>query len=81
MLKCLTPVLSCFLLFIYGPSLLAQNGENVFWKPVMDQPYLQESSELIPTGFPVTQVAVLNGMAYVVAEGSLNKLDNYDLIA
>lgn len=48
------------------------------WKPVTDEPYLQEIGEKIVTDKPVTSVAVYQDLAYVVVGGTLKILREGD---
>lgn len=44
------------------------------WKPVADEPYLQEIGERYVTSDPVTAVAVVGGVPYAVVSGKLHEL-------
>jgi hypothetical protein len=44
------------------------------WKPAADKVYLQEVGEKIPTGSPITEVALLDGTLYGVIEGEAHRL-------
>lgn len=50
---------------VFAPS------TNHLWKPVADEPYLQEFGEQIPTSQPVTSLAVLDQTPYAVVGGVL----------
>lgn len=56
---------------INGNYLLGQGNTEQYWKPVADNPYLQERREVIPTDKPIDQVAILDEVVYTVKEGKL----------
>ncbi len=59
-------------------SVLADPGDHAahLWKPVPDDPYLQEVGEKVPTDKPVTTVAVYHKAVYAVMGESLSVLKN-----
>lgn len=63
-----------------GNFLLGQGNTEQFWKPVEDDPYLQERREVIPTDKPVDQVAIWNEAVYTVKEGQLLLLKGQQLV-
>lgn len=72
--------LSILVLLLNFNILFAQKGNNQLWKPVSDDPYLQERREVIPTTDPVDQVAILNESIFAVKNGSLATLNGNQLI-
>lgn len=46
------------------------------WKPVTDEVYLQESSEIILSELPVQQISVIDGRCFVVRERQMHELQN-----
>ncbi|MCL4692277.1 MAG: hypothetical protein KJ060_07180 [Candidatus Hydrogenedentes bacterium] len=53
---------ACFLFTAYAEFPIP---ENPLWQPIVDEVYLQEVSNHITTGTPLTAVAVFEGTAYV----------------
>ncbi|MEX2512961.1 MAG: hypothetical protein WD398_08650 [Cyclobacteriaceae bacterium] len=51
-------------------------AQQTLWKPVADEAFLQEKSEIIATASPVTQVAILSGTFHAVMNGKLHELKN-----
>lgn len=60
--------------------LLGQENTEQFWKPIEDNPYLQERREVIPTDKPLKQVAILNEAVYTVKDGRLLILQGQQLV-
>lgn len=56
------------------PGAETNTASRRFWKPVADDPYLQEIGEKIVTDKPATAVAVYKDAVYVVAGGTLKVL-------
>ncbi|MBI0397405.1 hypothetical protein [Cyclobacterium marinum] len=65
---------------INGNYLLGQGNTEQYWKPVADNPYLQERREVIPTDKPIDQVAILDEVVYTVKEGKLFFLQGQGLV-
>ncbi|WP_339900999.1 hypothetical protein [uncultured Cyclobacterium sp.] len=63
-----------------GNFLLGQGNTEQFWKPVEDNPYLQERREIIPTDKPIDQVAILDEAVFTVKEGQLLLLQGQQLV-
>jgi hypothetical protein len=57
------------------PGLSTNTISHHLWKPVADDPYWQEIGQQIPTGKPVTAVAVYQESLYAVLGGGLKKLN------
>ncbi|NOS71873.1 MAG: hypothetical protein HOP33_18325 [Verrucomicrobia bacterium] len=56
------------------PGVATNAEQRRLWKPVADEPYLQEIGEKIVTDKPVTSVAVHKDTVYAVVGGSLKEL-------
>src|SRR5207249_1835942 len=68
--RCVSLATSTLLVIASRPALAAGDTNALhLWKPVADEPYLQEVGEQIATTKPVTSVAVYNHEAYLVAGG------------
>ena len=65
---------------INGNYLLGQGNTEQYWKPVADNPYLQERREVIPTDKPIDQVAILDEVVYAVKEGKLFFLQGQGIV-
>lgn len=52
------------------------NGAEHLWKPIPDEPYLQEIGEQIPRAKPVTSLAVCGDKLYAVVGGVLQVFEN-----
>lgn len=59
-----------------GMAASAQEPQARFWKPVPDEPFLQEINGKIPTDTAITQLALLGDTLYAVLGGSLHRLDD-----
>ena len=56
------------------PGVATNAEQRRLWKPVADEPYLQEIGEKIVTDKPVTSVAVYKDSVYAVVGGTLKEL-------
>jgi hypothetical protein len=61
-------------------KLLGQGNTEQFWKPIADDPYLQERREVIPTNKPIDHIAILDEVVYTVKDGFLSFLQGHQLV-
>jgi hypothetical protein len=56
-----------------------QESQDRLWKPVADEVYLQERSEVIFTKQPVQQISYFNGSFYAIMDGELHIVQGQEL--
>ena len=56
-----------------------QSPEKRIWKPVKDEPFLQEIGQKIPTKSPVTDIAAAAGRVFAINDGEVCELVGSDL--
>jgi len=75
---CIVFLFLSFNFFLFGQKLYEPNEQ--IWKPMKDEVYLQEVASKIKTDKPVQDIAMLGETCFAVIDGTLNKLQNGQLL-